>query len=322
MPKVVFFNGMGEKVAQTFLGMAPPGFEATWRPHTVSDAEKGPLVREAEFLVLHPGVIAEKVLREGKRLRLIQLLSAGYDRMDLRLTGELGVPVATNGGANSWAVSEHAIALLLAVYKRLLHCDRAVREGRWREAVSGFDTFEVAGKTVGLIGAGNIGRKVARRLHAFECRILYYDVVPSPEIERDLGARRVSLEEVLREADIVTLHLPLTKQSKGLLGRRELALMKPTAVLINTSRGPIVDEEALIEALQERRIWGAGLDVFHREPLPADSPLMKLDNVVLTPHSAGTAYEGWARRSQFAWENIQRVARGEPPLSLAVPEEV
>jgi phosphoglycerate dehydrogenase-like enzyme len=196
-----------------------------------------------------------------------------------------------------------------------------VREGRWRQPVTGFNTFEVAGKTLGLVGAGNIGRKVARRLAAFECSVVYYDVVPAPDIEKDLGARRVSLDELLREADIITLHLPLMRETRGLIGRQQLGMMKPTTVLLNTSRGEIVDEGALIEALREGRIAGAGLDVFGKEPIAPDNPLLQLDNVVLSPHTAGHAYEGWFRRSRFAWENIQRVAAGQAPLSVARPED-
>ncbi len=321
MPRVLFFNGQGERVAEIFGGMAPLGFQATWRPHRIPNEEKLPLVRETEFLVLHPAEIAGDLLREAKGLRLIQLLTAGYDKVDLRLAGEMGIPVATNGGANAWAVAEHAVALLLTLYKRLIPSDRAVREGRWRQAVSGFNTFEVAGKKLGLVGAGSIGRKVARRLAAFECGILYYDVVPAPEIEKDLGARRVALEELLREADIITLHLPLIRETRGLIGRREFSMMKPTAVVLNTSRGPIVDEDALIEALRDKRIAGAGLDVFRQEPPSPDNPLLSLENVVLSAHTAGHAYEGWFRRSRFAWENIQRVAANQAPLSLAIPEE-
>ena len=321
MFKVVFFNGQGEQVADIFQGMCPEGFEVAWRPHRASDEEKRPLVQDMDFLVLHPAELSGDLLREAKGLRLIQLLTAGYDKIDLGLAGELGIPVATNGGANAWAVAEHAITLLLGVYKRLIPSDRAMREGRWRQSITGFSIIEVAGKTVGLIGAGNIGRKVARRLAAFETSIIYYDVVPAPDIEKELGARRVSLDEVLREADIITLHLPLMRETRGLIGQRELAMMKATAVLLNTSRGEVVDEEALVEALREKRIAGAGLDVFHQEPLSADSPLVQMENVVLSPHIGGHSYEAWFRRSSFAWENMQRVAAGEAPVSLAVPVE-
>ena len=321
MFKVVFFTGQGQEVVDIFQGMCPEGFEVAWRPHRASDEEKLPLVRDMDFLVLHPAEFSGDLLREAKGLRLIQLLTAGYDKIDLGVTRELGIPVATNGGANAWAVAEHAITLLLGVYKRLIPTDRGMREGRWRQNVSGFSIIEVAGKTLGLIGAGNIGRKVARRLAAFETSVIYYDVIPAPDIEKELGARRVSLEEVIREADIITLHLPLMPETQGLIGRKEFAMMKPTTVLLNTSRGPVVDEEALIEALQEKRIAGAGLDVFREEPLSGDSPLVQLDNVVLTPHIGGHSYEAWFRRSGFAWENIKRVAEGEKPLSVAVPLE-
>lgn len=322
MAKVLFINGQGEAVADILKKMAPAeGFEMAWRPYRSSDDEKISELREADFLVLHPAEISEALLRQAKKARLVQLLSAGYDAVDLRLTNELGIPVATNGGANAWAVAEHAVALVLALYKRLIAADRSVREGRWRQAITGFNTFEIAGKTLGLIGAGNIGRKVARRLAAFEARTVYYDIVPAPDIEKELGARRVSLEELLKEADIMSIHLPLNRETRGLIGRPQLAMMKPTAVIVNTSRGPVVNEEALAEALREKRIAGAGLDVYEKEPISSDNPLLQLENAILTPHTAGHAYEGWFRRSKFAWENIERVAKGEPPLSLARPEE-
>jgi len=318
--KVLFISGQKEWVADILRETMPPeGFELNWIPYSASEEEKLPLVQEADFLVLHPAAISENLFRSAKKLRLLQLLTAGFDKIDLELAKELNVPVATNGGANSWAVAEHAVALLLCLYKQLLHCDRATREGSWRKGIAGKTIHEITGKTVGLVGAGNIGRKVARRLAAFEAKIIYYDVIQAEEIERDLGARRVELDELFREADIITLHVPSTEQTRGLVNRERLAMMKPTAVLINTSRGDVVDEAALVEALREGRIAGAGLDVFCEEPLPAGSPLAELDNVVLSPHIAGHSYEGWYHRSRFAWQNIQRVAAGQEPLSIARP---
>jgi phosphoglycerate dehydrogenase-like enzyme len=321
MKKVLFINGQREEIANIFCGMAPEGFDVSWRPYSLNDNEKAGMIKDVEFLALHPAAVSQTVLREAKSLRLIQLLTAGYDQIDLKLTAELGIPVATNGGANAWAVAEHCIAMLLALYKRLLPCDQSVRKGKWRQPITGFNTFEVAGKTVGLIGAGNVGRKVARRFKSFETRILYYDARPSADIENELDARKVSLDELLRESDIITIHIPLLKETRALIGKHELSLMKPNAVILNTSRGPIVDEKALIEALMENRITGAGLDVFEKEPISTDSPLLQLENVLLTPHTAGHSYEGWFRRAQFAWENIQRVATAQQPLSLAFPED-
>jgi phosphoglycerate dehydrogenase-like enzyme len=322
MHTVLFFNGQSKIIADIFFEKAPEGFDGSWKPFQLSNEEKADLIRNVEFLVLHPAEISGSLLREAKSLRLIQLLTAGYDKVDLATAAELGILVATNGGANSWGVAEQTIALLLALYRRLIQCDRSVREGRWRKAISGFDTFEVAEKTVGLIGMGNIGRKVAKRFKAFETRILYHDILPAPDIERELGARNVSLDELLRESDIISIHLPLLRSTRNLIGEREVSLMKPTSVILNTSRGEIVDESALCKALKEKRIAGAGLDVYHQEPVSQDNPLLKLENVILTPHTAGHTYEGWFRRSRFAWENIQRVASGQNPLSLARPEEV
>lgn len=321
MKKVLFINGQREEIAKIFCEKAAEGFDVSWCPCSLNENEKGDKAKDVEFLVLHPAVISESVVRAAKRLHLIQLLTAGYDQIDLKLTGELGVPVATNGGANAWSVAEHCIAMLLAFYKRLPQCDQSIRNGKWRKPVTGFNTFEVAGKTVGIIGAGNIGRKVARRFKSFETEILYCDARPALDIENELGTRKVSLDELLSGSDIITAHLPLIKETRGLIGKRALSLMKPNAVLLNTSRGPIVDEKALVEALAGNRIAGACLDVFEQEPIAADNPLLKLENVLLTPHTAGHSYEGWFRRAQFAWENIERVAAGQPPLSLAIPEE-
>jgi phosphoglycerate dehydrogenase-like enzyme len=321
MNKVLFINGQRGEIANIFCGMAPDGFEVSWQPYSVSEGEKAKQIQEVEFLVLHPATISERLLRQAKSLRLIQLLAAGYDGIDLALTSELGISVATNGGANALSVAEHCVAMLLALYQRLPQCDQSVRKGTWRKPVSGFNTFEVAGKTVGVIGAGNIGRKVAYRFKAFEAQILYCDERPAVEMEYDLGARKVELDELLRESDIITIHVPLLRDTRALIGERALSWMKPNAVLINASRGPIVDEKALVHALSEHQIAGACLDVFENEPIASDHPLLQFDNVLLTPHTAGHSCEGWFRRSRFAWENIQRVSAGHQPLSLAFPEE-
>lgn len=320
MHKVLFINGQSPQVADTLAGLMPEGFSLQTVLAKAPEAELVSAVADADFLVLHPATVGASVLRAASRLRLVQLLTAGYDKFDLGLADSLGIPVATNGGANAWAVAEHTVAMLLCIYKRLLECDRSVREGTWRKPITGFNTYEVAGKTLGVIGAGNIGRKVARRFHAFEAKIVYCDAVEVAEIERDLGASRSSLTDLLRQSDIVTLHMPLTAATRGLLGRPELASMKPTAVLLNTSRAELVDDAALVEALTQGRIMAAGVDVFSREPVGADHPLLGAPNVLLSPHVAGHALEGWERRARFAWSNMRNVADGEPAASLAVSD--
>ncbi|SKA16900.1 2-hydroxyacid dehydrogenase [Consotaella salsifontis] len=316
MHKVVLITRLN-RVADIFRSAVPTDFEVFFLPMSATEEEKIAAVRDAEFIVLQPADISSTVIGECRKLRLLQLLGAGYDQIDLGAVAERGALVATNGGANAWAVAEHTIAMLLALYRRLTACDASVRAGTWRRPATEFGTFEVAGKTLGIAGAGTIGKKVAHRLKAFETEIVYFDPVARPELEQQLQARRVSLEELLRVSDIVSLHLPLTKETANLIGREQLALMKANAVLLNPSRGEIVDEAALVEALREGRIAGAGLDVFQREPVAPDNPLLRLDNVVLSPHSAGHSYEGWFRRSSFSWENIQRVVSGEMPTSIA-----
>ena len=271
-------------------------------------------VREAEFLILHPAELCRTIIQSAKHLRHVQLLTAGYDKVDLAAAAECGITVATNGGANAWAVAEQAIALLLCLYKRLIQCDRSVRAGTWRKPITGMNTFELAGKTVGLLGVGNIGSKVAKRLQAFETRIIYHDRFRQPG---DEDWESVSLETLLREADVLSVHVPLTAETRGMIGAKELASMKSSAVIINTSRAEVFDEAALESALRSGQIAGAGLDVVHQEPVAMSSGLLTLDNVVLSPHSAGHSYEAWFRRAKFSWDNIQRVVAGEAPLSPA-----
>jgi phosphoglycerate dehydrogenase-like enzyme len=317
MPKVAYITHSSPEVIEVVVGLAPPGYEVVSRHHSAPEEEKEEIARDADFIILHGGRLSEELLRNAGKLRLLQLLSAGYENVDLDLTAELGIPVANVGGANREGVAEMAVALMLAVYRRLVALDAGVRAGRWREGLStGLDTFELGGKTVGIVGFGRIGQIVARRLQGFENTILCCDVVAYPEAERELGAKRVSLEQLLTESDIVTIHVPLLPENRGLIGERELSLMKPTAVLVNTARGPIIDERALISVLKERRIRGAGLDVFEQEPINEDNPLLQMENVVLAPHAAGGTYESWPRRAAFAYQNFQRVMEGKKPLSL------
>src|SRR5258706_10677586 len=181
---------------------------------------------------------------------------------------------------------------MLTLYRRMLHADPAVRAGKWQAPIDGLNTFEMANKVVGIMGFGNIGQKVAKRVQAFDAKVHYYDKYPlKPEREKELGAKRVTLEELFRTSDILSLHVPLTKETHHVVGGQYLAMMKPTAIVINTCRGEVVDETALYAALRDRKIAGAGLDVFEQEPVDPKNPLLTLDNVVLSPHTAGTTWD-------------------------------
>jgi phosphoglycerate dehydrogenase-like enzyme len=316
MPTVPFFTNLAPETAALLTQYAPADFAVTVYPASMPDSEKLPIVAAADFLILFPGYLSEPVLRAAHNVKLIQLVSVGFDRMDLKLCRELGIPVANNGGTNALDVTEHTVALILAFYRRLVEMDANVRASQWSAIDSGASTYCIEGKTVGIVGLGQIGQRVARLLGAFGARILYYDPYPpAPSIAHDLKAQRVNLEELFKLSDIVTLHMPLNEGTRALVNERMLGLMKPTALLVNTCRGPVVDEAALTAALRERRIAGAALDVLEQEPPDPANPLLQLDNVLFTPHTAGVTRDTWPRRGKFIFENLQRVWNGEAPLA-------
>lgn len=316
MPNAIFFTRLPADTAALLADQAPPEIDVTTYPMSMPDDEKAALVADADFLILFPGHIAEPVIRAAKQVKLIQLVSVGFDQMDLGLCKELGIPVANNGGTNALDVAEHTIAMILALYRRFVEMDHNVRTNNWRGIDSGGTTYCIDGKTVGLIGLGQIGQRVARLLRAFGATVIYYDAFPAkPEVEQELGVERVDLETLLQRADVVSLHVPLNDSTKGLINERTLGLMKPNAILVNTCRGPVVDEAALTVALQTGQIAGAALDVLIHEPPAADNPLLQLNNVLFTPHTAGVTRDTWARRGKFIFANLQRVLAGEKPLA-------
>lgn len=316
--RIVFYEDVHPDALAIIKSQVPVGFDMQVVSQKASEAEKVEAARNADFILLYPAILPEAAWRAAKNCKLAVVMSAGYDQLDLRLTTELGITVANNGGANSRAVSEMAVLLMLACLRKLPHRINNTRSGLWAKGIYGLDTYELAGKTVGIVGLGNIGRMVAQRLRGFEVNLQYFDVFRAkPEVEQDLGIAFVPLDELLRTSDVVTIHVPLYKSTRGLIGARELALMRPTAVLVNTSRGPVVDEKALIPVMQARKIFAAGLDVLEKEPPDPSNPLLNTDNVIVTPHAAGPNYDTWFRRCANCFGNIERVARGEPPMWVA-----
>ena len=317
-PKVVFLTGLPEQIVEVVLGYNPEGWttEVVHGDTPLEDQKRA--VADAEFIMVYRAHLHDDVLRAAENVRVVQTLAAGYDSLNLRLMRELEVPCCNNGGANSLAVADHAVLLMLTLYKQLMASDRSTREGRWSQPVSGTNTFEMAGKLVGILGLGNIGRQVAKRVKGFDSGVQYFDLFPQPpERERELKVTRVGLEELFATSDIVTCHTPLTPVTRHIVSRDLISGMKRTAILINTSRGPVVDESALIDALAGGRIAGAGLDVFENEPVDPDNPLLAMDNVVVTPHSAGTTWDTWFRRAEFAYRNMKGVWDGDPPMAVA-----
>ena len=316
MPRIVYFTSQNPAVSRILLEYAPADFEIVVHPIDTDDEKKISLVGDADFLLLFPGRLSGAVLKAAKKVKLIQLVSAGFDELDLELCRKLGIQVANNGGTNAQDVAEHTVALILGVYRRLVDLDKFARTNRWDELEIGLSTHTISGKTVGIIGLGHIGRQVARLLRGFGAYLIYNDVEEAqPELERELRISRLGLVELLQTSDIVTLHVPLTEQTRHLIGRRELSHMKTTALLINTCRGQVIDEQALTSILKENRIMGAGLDVLEEEPPDINHPLLSLENVLITPHVAGVTLDTWRRRSEIIYQNMQRVWEGNDPLS-------
>lgn len=320
--KIVFNPVISPAAWAIGMRLLPPGFEIEVLDAT-DPARRVAQLEGADFLMgfLRGMPLGRDDYRHLKRVKLIQLLSAGYDNIDLDALRASGIPLANNGGANSFAVAEHAILLMLAVSRRLPALDALVRAGQWKSSRLGEEQeHEIAGKTIGLVGAGMIGRTMARRLSGFEVDLIYYDPVRlSAGDEARLALRYRPLDDLLREADIVSLHAPNNASTHRMINERTLSMMKRDAILINTARGELVDEAALHRALREGTIAAAGLDAFDQEPPPPDHPLFALPNVVLSPHAAGPTWESWPKRFGNSYANIGRVARGEAPLWV-VPE--
>ena len=319
MQRIVFVP-MGDVDARIAQELAPPGFElvqATGGSPELKNAMPG-----CDYLIgLGDASMNDTFYTAAPRLKLVQLLSAGYDRCDIEAARRASVPIANNGGANSVAVAEHAIMLMLASARRLVWQHQSVASGIWRgNDWQNKHLFELSEKTLGIVGLGTIGKKVARIAKAFGMNVQYFDVNRLTEDQEDaLGARFRLFDEVLKTSDLVSLHVPLLASTRHMISTRELGLMKPTAYLINTCRGPVIDEAALTTALTAGTIAGAGLDVFDQEPPPPNNPLFALENVILTPHLAGPTYENRAKRFRNAFDNVQRVARGQPPFWV-IPE--
>jgi glyoxylate reductase len=291
--------------------------------------EDGPLpkevllqaVQDVEGLLVAGARISTEVLEQAPKLRAISNASVGYDNLDLAGCTARGIPVASTAGSLEETTADLAFALLLAVARRVVEGDRYVREGRWdRWQFNLLHGRDVYGKTLGLYGFGHIAQGMARRGRGFSMRILYHSRHRVPEtVEGQFGAQFVDRETLIRESDFLSLHVPLTPETHHLIGAPEFRRMKPTAFLINTARGKVVDEEALVEALGEKRIAGAGLDVFENEP-KVHSALLSMPNVVLMPHIGSATGETRLRMAMLAAQNLLDLFEGRRPKNLLNPE--
>jgi glyoxylate reductase len=266
--------------------------------------------------------IDSELFNAAPKLKIVAQMAVGFDNIDVQEATKRGIYVTNTPEVLTDTTADFAWALLMAVARRVVEADKYVRTGQWKVSwhpsmMLGRDIYNA---TIGIVGAGRIGYAVAKRAKGFDMKILFYDVVPRPEMEKDLGAKRVELDTLLKESDFVSIHVPLMKETHHLVNAERLKLMKKTAYLINNSRGPVVDEKALYEALKEGKIAGAGLDVFEQEPTPVDNPLLKLDSVVVAPHISSASYETRSKMAEMVAENLVAFFEGKKPPNLVNPD--
>jgi phosphoglycerate dehydrogenase-like enzyme len=309
--KVAFLDVMDAKVQHEIRSQLPPGFSLQFG-ETGDRREQMAMIADAEFILTAVAVDAE-MIKSAPKLKLLHKWGIGVDKFDLDAARAARIPVAITAGANAGAVSEHTVMLMLATYRRLALADRKLRDGIWiRPQIRG-QAYQLSGKTVGLLGFGNVGRMVAHRLAGFNVTILYHDIRRADmATEKSLHVTPVSLDELLERSDVLSLHVPLTRVTRGIINADAIARMKTGAILINAARGEVLDEPALYDALVSGKLHGAGLDVFAKEPADPANPLLKLDQVVVTPHTAGSAIDLVADIARHAFNNMQSVLNGEP----------
>lgn len=311
-------------ITRQIAGKAVALIEAAGHSVEVFPAERPPspaelgaaLERSDAALTMVTDRIDADMLAAASRLRVIANLAVGYDNVDPRVAADAGVWLTNTPGVLAETTADFAFALLLAAARNVVASDRDTRAGGWEAwSPTAFLGVDVHGATIGIVGMGEIGSAMARRAAGFGMRVLYYQRSHDPDFKARHGYTYVSLQELLEQSDFVSLHVPLTPQTGGLIGALELGLMKPTAILINTARGLVVDQEDLIAALRDGGIAGAALDVTDPEPLPLDSELYTFPNVVITPHIASASLATRSRMAHMAAENIIAVLAGEPPLN-------
>jgi len=275
--------------------------------------EQAEALSDAVAIITNGLSITTEMLSKMPNMKLLQVMSAGFDALDVPAIRELGIEVCNNSPAIARSVAEHTISMMMMVYKRLPQGIDGVKAGTWQKPAKSGDfgkLYELSGRTVGIVGLGNIGTWVAKMLQGFQTTTLYTDVRKfSAEKEAELKVTRVSMDELLDRCDIVTVHVPLSSSTRGMMGRREFAAMRSDAIFINTCRGPVQNEAELVEALNAGEIMGAGIDVTEIEPTPIDSPLLNMDNVIVTPHLAGSTEERVDRALVFSFENARRTTR-------------
>ena len=309
--KCLFFDTVSSDMKELLGREKPADVELVFWDELQEDERETTLsTTEAVLTAIYK--IPRALMEKMPKLRIVQKAGVGTDNIDSQAATELGIAVGNVPGGNANGVVELTMALILDLYRHLPELNKGTKEGKWMMFTYRASSFEVRGKTHGIIGLGNIGREVARLSQAFGSSVLYYDAFRAkPEVEEALNIRFASLEELLREADIVSVHVPLLPETTHLINAKNLALMKKNAVLINVSRGNVVNEQDLYQALVEKKLAGAAIDVWATEPIDPANPLLTLDNVIATPHVAGGTYDAAINVYRGSFANIGACLRGE-----------
>jgi phosphoglycerate dehydrogenase-like enzyme len=276
------------------------------------EASQRSLIEGADF-ILAGWAPAPGWMFDSPTLRFVQKFGVGYDKIDIAAAREKGIGVAIANGMNAVPVAELVVLFILALYRKFRYMDRTIHEGKWVKAEMRSIAYSLRDKTVGILGLGFIGKEVSKRVQAFEAKVIYYDKFRlDPAMEQQLNVQYVELEQLIATADVVTLHLPYTRETDSLIDAARLARMKPSALLINAARGELVVEADLVHALKNGVIAGAALDVYAKEPIETNNPLLALENAVLTPHVGGTVLDNVAHMARHCFRNIELYLEGKP----------
>lgn len=301
MKKIAIYGTFNDGMKAALHEKCPAGF-------SLCEVPMGDLaaLSEADYVVCRAAAMTDEIFSQLPNLKLLQKWGVGYDKIDVEAAGARGIPVAVCVGGNALPVAELTVTLMLSVLRNSVALASRMKQGDWARNEFAERSYLLHGKTVGLLGIGNIAKQVAQILKGgFACNILYYDVFRlTSEQEAALGVTYADLDTLMRESDVVSVHVPLLESTAGMIDRSKLALMKPTACLINTSRGGVVNEADLIDALESGQILGAGLDTYEKEPLDASSPLLHLDCVVTTPHAGGNTADNDINMAAICMDNI------------------
>ena len=313
MYKIACFDQHEPEVKQILLSILPRGFSLEIASENTLE-ERIRIAKDADFILTGWTAVEKEVLENAKKLKFVQKMGIGYDKIDVSEAKKRGIPVAITAGANAMPVAEFALMLMLAVYRKLPYVDKNLRQGLWLKNRMRAETRSLFGKTVGILGFGNIGKMLCRLLRPFSARILYYDIVrPSREEEEALGVEYCqNVEKLLASSDVVSVHLPLTNGTRNIINELNISSFKKGAILVNTSRGGVVSEAALYKALTNGTLAGAGIDVFEDEPPSFENPLFALENVVVTPHMAGAVLDNVINVGKHSFENMLKVLDGKP----------